>query len=251
MKKAIPTIISLISVPLSMLSIQYALLGYFSLSIMMILICVIVDFLDGFAAKKLNAVSVFGGEIDSLCDSFSFGIAPTVCVYFWLLITMNAFGIIICSILIAALIMRLARFNSFGIQNITEYKNINLKDYFLGVPAPLFGILILAPIAALDLISTSSCDITIDEECMDYFENLRTSRMFQLVIYLYYITISYLAISCIKIKSLKNIKLHPITMCLLCVAILYCIISYPMRTVLFVSIAGLIYVISKLLFRKK
>lgn len=39
------------------------------------------DFLDGFAARMLHAVSSIGKELDSLCDMVSFGIAPAVMLY--------------------------------------------------------------------------------------------------------------------------------------------------------------------------
>lgn len=39
------------------------------------------DFLDGFAARLLHAVSPLGKELDSLCDLVSFGLAPAAIVF--------------------------------------------------------------------------------------------------------------------------------------------------------------------------
>jgi CDP-diacylglycerol--serine O-phosphatidyltransferase len=44
----------------------------------------IVDFLDGFAARWLNATSALGGELDSLADVVTFGVLPG-CIYYQLL----------------------------------------------------------------------------------------------------------------------------------------------------------------------
>ena len=43
--------------------------------------CLILDFLDGFSARKLSLTSEFGKQIDSLADLVSFGILPSVILY--------------------------------------------------------------------------------------------------------------------------------------------------------------------------
>lgn len=50
----------------------------------MIYAAAIVDFLDGFAARWLNATSALGGELDSLADVVTFGVLPG-CIYYQLL----------------------------------------------------------------------------------------------------------------------------------------------------------------------
>ena len=44
----------------------------------------LVDFLDGFVARWLKASSEMGKQLDSLADVVSFGVAPSVIVYFFL-----------------------------------------------------------------------------------------------------------------------------------------------------------------------
>jgi CDP-diacylglycerol--serine O-phosphatidyltransferase len=41
-----------------------------------ILFCVLLDKLDGFAARLLNASSEFGAQLDSMADLIAFGVAP-------------------------------------------------------------------------------------------------------------------------------------------------------------------------------
>ena len=44
-------------------------------------VCLILDFLDGFVARKLHLTSEFGKQIDSLADLVSFGILPSIILY--------------------------------------------------------------------------------------------------------------------------------------------------------------------------
>lgn len=47
-------------------------------------IAAVADFLDGFAARLLHAYSELGKQLDSLCDLISFGVAPSVIMYYCL-----------------------------------------------------------------------------------------------------------------------------------------------------------------------
>jgi len=50
--------------------------SYFALSGYMILLAMIADMLDGRLARRVKSTSSFGGQLDSLCDVISFGVAP-------------------------------------------------------------------------------------------------------------------------------------------------------------------------------
>lgn len=93
------------------------------------------DFLDGFAARALKASSPIGKELDSLADMVSFGVLPSVSMYYmmrpatdvqWLPLT--AFALTVFSAL------RLAKFN------IDERQH----DGFIGLPTPANALLITA-----------------------------------------------------------------------------------------------------------
>lgn len=47
-----------------------------------IILCVLLDKLDGFAARLANASSEFGAQFDSLADLIAFGLAPAFCILF-------------------------------------------------------------------------------------------------------------------------------------------------------------------------
>jgi len=51
-------------------------LSCFAMSGYMILLAMIADMLDGRVARRVKSTSSFGGQLDSLCDIVSFGVAP-------------------------------------------------------------------------------------------------------------------------------------------------------------------------------
>jgi len=51
-------------------------LSYFAMSGYMVLLAMIADMLDGRLARMHQSTSSFGGQLDSLCDIISFGVAP-------------------------------------------------------------------------------------------------------------------------------------------------------------------------------
>ena len=89
--------------------------------------CLILDFLDGFSARKLSLTSEFGKQIDSLADLISFGILPSVILYDYF--DTNNFNLFLkySSVLIlVSSSIRLARFN------LSEENN----NFFGGLPTP-------------------------------------------------------------------------------------------------------------------
>lgn len=89
--------------------------------------CLILDFLDGFTARKLSLTSEFGKQIDSLADLVSFGILPSIIIYDYF--DSNNFNLFLkySSILIlVSSSIRLARFN------LSEESN----NFFVGLPTP-------------------------------------------------------------------------------------------------------------------
>ncbi len=94
----------------------------------LIIIAAIIDVFDGFFARLLNAKSHFGAQLDSLSDMVSFGVAPSIVLYRWLLLVLTKRSIfstfdpisanfaqnliLFCSFFFAvAVAIRLARFN--------------------------------------------------------------------------------------------------------------------------------------------
>lgn len=99
------------------------------------LICLAV-FLDGFdgrIARWLDGQSKFGGQLDSLSDFLTFGVAPAMLVYAWGLRPMGVVGLLVAFLLAAGAMIRLARFN------VEAETHGGSSRYFTGLPAPMGG----------------------------------------------------------------------------------------------------------------
>lgn len=55
----------------------------------LIFIAAIFDFFDGLVARALNAKSEFGAQLDSLADMVSFGVAPAIILFNWLILILT------------------------------------------------------------------------------------------------------------------------------------------------------------------
>ena len=105
----------------------------------MIFVAAIFDFFDGFAARALNAKSPIGGELDSLSDVVSFGVAPSFIIAWllsksgitWMIADVNIFPML-AFILGAFAAVRLAKFNL----------DTRQTSSFIGLPVPAVGLFI-------------------------------------------------------------------------------------------------------------
>jgi CDP-diacylglycerol--serine O-phosphatidyltransferase len=108
---------------------------FFATACLSLLIAAVFDTFDGMIARQLNATSEFGKEYDSLADVVTFGAAPAVLVYAWGLQIFEKLGGGIAFVFLAAVSLRLARFNVQTGK--TDYR------FFVGLPSPA-GALTLA-----------------------------------------------------------------------------------------------------------
>ena len=93
-----------------------------------IFIAMIMDSLDGRIARLTNTQTDFGAQLDSLSDMVSFGIAPALVAYCWVLFHWGKFGWLIAFVYAVAVALRLARFN-------VQIDKID-RRYFQGLPCP-------------------------------------------------------------------------------------------------------------------
>jgi len=85
MKNAIPNIFTILNLLSGFLGITFLLNSNYNLLEYCIYFSLLFDFLDGFLAKKLNAISNFGKQLDSFSDLISFGALPSLILYDWFL----------------------------------------------------------------------------------------------------------------------------------------------------------------------
>jgi CDP-diacylglycerol--serine O-phosphatidyltransferase len=77
----LPNVLTLSNLLMGCVSIKFALNGNLADATYFILIALVFDFFDGFAARLLNAHSLIGKDLDSLADMVSFGVAPSMLLY--------------------------------------------------------------------------------------------------------------------------------------------------------------------------
>ncbi len=106
-------------------------------------VAILMDIADGAVARLVGATSPFGVQLDSLADLISFGLAPAVLVYTWVLPEWPAIAWIAAYFWLACAAFRLARFN-FTIDPHAD------KRYFVGMPSPGAAAVVIATVFALD-----------------------------------------------------------------------------------------------------
>ncbi len=108
--------------------------GKFEAASIAIFIAMIFDVLDGTVARMTNTTSEFGLQYDSLSDMVSFGVAPAVLAFSWILNEIGRIGWAAAFIYASCAALRLARFNT----QIDPSKN----GCFIGIPSPAAAALI-------------------------------------------------------------------------------------------------------------
>lgn len=128
--------------------------GNFTLAAWMILWGVLLDKLDGSAARLFNASSEFGVQFDSFADFVSFGIAPAALVLYRLKAMpafrdeTNAMLLLLCAgAFVVAVSARLARFN------VSEPPGGD--KIFYGIPTTLIGAILATYFLTIDIHTTN------------------------------------------------------------------------------------------------
>lgn len=80
-------------------------------AVYLLVAAVFCDLFDGQLARRLQATSRFGQQLDSLSDALSFGAAPAFLVYQALLRPLGPWGMAAALVYVMAGVLRLARFN--------------------------------------------------------------------------------------------------------------------------------------------
>jgi CDP-diacylglycerol---serine O-phosphatidyltransferase len=100
------------------------------------------DALDGRVARLTKTQSAFGAEYDSLSDMVSFGAAPALVMYEWVLRDMGNLGMVAAFIYCAGAALRLARFNTM--------LDVADKRWFTGIPSPAAAALVAGCVFIVD-----------------------------------------------------------------------------------------------------
>lgn len=183
--KILPSMITLASVVAGMTAILLASRGSFEKALVAIMLAAVFDGFDGRVARMFKATSQFGGELDSLADSISFGVAPAFILFFFSANEIKSIGWLATVIYAICCVLRLARFNTMtGDDKVPAYWG----SFFTGIPAPGGALLATTPLSLF---------LATGEEC---FKN-------PVLVVCFLLIVGFLMISRIPTLSLKKIKL--------------------------------------------
>ena len=121
-------VFTLTNVIFGIISILFAIKGWYSTASLMMALAVVSDYFDGKIAKTMGQQNEFGKELDSLADTVSFGVAPAI---FGFVLIQTPLAIISFTVFLFCGILRLARYNI-----------MNLKGAFQGMPITMNGVFI-------------------------------------------------------------------------------------------------------------
>lgn len=237
--KHIPNFITSLNLVCGILSIIVMIEGNIIPAFYLILLAAVFDFLDGLSARILDAYSDVGKQLDSLADMVSFGIAPTMLMFYYIkysfLFHQSGFAIetaawheiiILFSVILIAVAsgFRLAKFNIDPDQSFS----------FSGLPTPANAILIAS--AGLVIFSP------------DHPENLRQFILNPYLLFVSTLVLSFLLVSKIPMLSLKfkdykfgnNITRYLFLLISFALLILFKVIAIPVIIIvyIFISVAG-------------
>ena len=157
-----------------------AAIDFFETACLSLLFAAVFDTFDGMIARQLNATSEFGKEYDSLADVVTFGCAPAVLVYAWGLHVFEKLGGGIAFLFLAAVSLRLARFNVMTGK--TDHR------YFVGLPSPAGALTLAAMIF--------------------YAPAPVTDRRFAIIVMIVTIATAFAMVSPIRYRSQKGLALQ-------------------------------------------
>lgn len=137
----IPNLVTLLGLCAGLTAVRYALADRWDIAAALIVLAAVIDGMDGLLARKLNAASSFGAELDSLSDFVCFGVAPGVVIYRFALDGLPGVGWVMVLVFILCCCLRLARFNVNR-----DAPPPPGRAHFVGVPAPAGAMLGLMPL---------------------------------------------------------------------------------------------------------
>jgi CDP-diacylglycerol---serine O-phosphatidyltransferase len=147
------------------------------------------DLMDGRVARLTKTQSAFGLQMDSLADVISFGVAPALLVYQWVLYRLPFWGLAASFSFIACAAIRLARFNVLSSD--TTGQPTKPGKFIIGLPSP--------PASGI-LISLVVANHAVDDALGD--------PRYTVAICIMTVVLGLLMVSTVKFRSFKDLKLN-------------------------------------------
>ena len=210
----LPNLLTTLSLFSGFYSIVSSVNGHFLHAAVAIIVASVFDGLDGRVARMTGTTSKFGEEYDSLCDLVSFGVAPALMAYLWVLQPYGRYGWLAAFLYVATTALRLARFNSM----IEETP----KNVFVGLPCPAAAGMVATSVLFCRFVGTTG-----------------TSRDIVMLFMVY--GLSYLMVSTHYYSSFKQISKTKFQFLVGMVLLLMVIATEPQVTLF---LLGVVYVLS-------
>lgn len=188
----------------------------FFLAAVAIVVAIIFDGLDGRVARMTKTTSEFGVQYDSLADVISFGMAPALLAYAWVLKPFGRLGWMAAFLFLLCGALRLARFN--------VTKSDTHGDHFIGLPIPAAAAVIASIVIA--------------------FEDLFETRLDPMIMVAVVCLLAFLMVSNIKYPAFKKFEFKKrvtFTRFLFVILFIYVLATIP-RVALF--ILSFVYVLA-------
>lgn len=159
------------------------------------------DLMDGRVARLTKTQSAFGLQMDSLADIISFGVAPALLVYQWVLYRHPLAGLLTSFCFVACAAIRLARFNVLS--STDDGAPVLPGKYILGLPSPpASGVLI---------------SLVVANHAMD---GAIEAPQYTGAILIMTVLLGLLMVSSVRFRSFKDLRLNPSTISVVLFAIL-------------------------------
>jgi CDP-diacylglycerol---serine O-phosphatidyltransferase len=166
----------------------------------LLLCAMLFDLLDGRIARMTRTQSAFGLQLDSLADIVSFGVAPSLLVYKWVLYRYPVPGLLVAFMFTACGAIRLARFNVLSSSN--EGAQAKPGKYIVGLPIPPASGILISLLVANHAVGGALGD-----------------KRYTVTLFIVTMALSLLMVSSIKFRSFKDLKLNFSTVFLVMFAI--------------------------------
>lgn len=193
-RRSIPNFLTLCNLAAGVVSITLVIRGDLVWASAFIFIAALFDFLDGTAARLLDARSEMGKQLDSLADIVSFGIAPAIIIFMLLSAgcegscnVLERWGITPYFALLIPLMsaLRLAKFNI----------DLRQEENFIGMPTPANAVF-FASVPLVILLGHRFYPMVRLDFMQEFFTNTRALALLTVLM-------SYLLVSDFRMFSLK------------------------------------------------
>jgi CDP-diacylglycerol--serine O-phosphatidyltransferase len=146
MKKHIPNLLTLGNLFCGTVAAMYAVQGNFEIAGILVIIGIVFDFFDGFAARLLGVSGELGKQLDSLADMVTSGVVPGVIMFY--LLSQNELGveILVQPLAIANFIPFLGLLLTLGAGYRLAKFNIDTRqtNSFIGLPTPAMSLFVIS-----------------------------------------------------------------------------------------------------------